>query len=366
MEGPVFGSVAPSVALSMAPSVVSSMAPFDFSLWLQNHPPTPLCASEDGVIRKTQSACIQLRQTLVNQYNDVQYVEVWDTESASSATNLLSVSNLNPDKAWAIVDPSPFCVMQVQLFIPGSKVCEFGKPYLLSPKALRYFKTKPLYKEVAVISYQTVHWHEEVPVRTVYLLFKNKLKTTFDHFFAIRRKEETLSKVAWLTAAQPAQAQKEALIEAILKELGVEMEPYWFTLHGKWVIQKKYNPVIDYYSTVRTRVFTLNLKRNKIHRILSQLRVSPTLSNVNIRDTMTLQVRNQSSLFSHIMLFKSSDLVPGNLHKFMQPVCHNVLCRLYNKPTLPMNPSVKLFSVSCYPMYDNLDEETLEEHNETK
>jgi len=310
---------------------------------------------QDAVVQKTQNVCIYLRQTLVNQYNDVQYEEAPYTEDT---VNLVSMSDLKADKTWAIVDPSPFCVSQVQHFVPGSKVFEFSRPYLLSPKAQKYFKTKPLYKEVTTIFYQTVHWNEEVPVRTVYLLFKNKLKSTYDHFTALRHKEDTPVKEVCATKMQPGEPQKQAgarlvgaLIEEIKKEFDLTVESHWLTLHGKWIIQKKYNPVIDYYSTVRTRVYTLNLTRNKIHHLLKQLNVFPSLSNVNIRNTMALQVRNQASSFSQVMLFHSSDFAPETPRKFMQPICHNVLCRLYNQPTLPVNSSVKVFHVTPYPMY---------------
>ena len=332
---------------------------FNLQTWLQSLPVASEAsqasqASQASVVCKTQNACIYLRQTLVNQYNDAQYEEA---KYAEDTANLVSVSELKADKTWAIVNPSAFCVFQVQLVVPGSKVFVFARPYLLSPKAQKYFKTQPLYKEVATISYQTVHQTDEVPVHTVYLLFKNKLKSTFDHFTALRHKNITETK-EFFGEQQPNHSQKqagtrpvEALLAAIEKEFNLKVEPHWFTLHGKWVIQKKYNPVIDYHSTVRTRVYTLNLTRSKIHHLLKQLQVFPSLSNVNIRDTVALQVRNQASSFSQVMLFHSSDLAPESPRKFMQPICHNVLCRLYNKPTLAMTSSVKLFQVTPYPMY---------------
>jgi len=329
---------------------------FNFHTWLQSLSEVPEVPEVPvaSVVRKTQNACIYLRQTLVNQYNDVQYEEAPYTEDTA---NLVLVSELKADKTWAIVNPSAFCVFQVQLVVPGSKVFEFARPYLLSPKAQKYFKIQPLYKEVTTISYQTIHQTDEVPVRTVYLLFKHKLKSTFDYFSALRSKND-------LDEQQPSKCQQQtdarsavALLEEIQKEFDLTVEPHWLTPHGKWVIRKKYNPVIDYHSTVRTRVYTLNLTRSKVHHLLKQLQVFPSLSNVNIRDTVALQVRKQSSPFSQVMLFHSSDLAPEAPRKFMLPICHNVLCRLYNKPTMSLSSSVIRFHVTPYPMYARSAEE---------
>ena len=287
------------------------------------------------------SEAIALKQTVVNNYNDVQYVEV-----PFGTDETITVAELNPEKTWAIAHPSDACVTQVQALVPGSEVRQFSVPFLLSPKALRYFVMNPVHTEAAVVSYQTAHWDEEVPIKTVYILFKRKGKTVFDHFVIRRNK-----------AVQP---QKEALIDQIQQVLGINVQSNWFFPKGRWVTVRGYNPVIDYYSTIRTKVYTLSIRQSKIKHLLNYLDVFPTLSDSNIKDTVALQVRKEKSPLSQIMLFTKQDFNHEKLRKFMHPICHNVLCRLYNKPVLQQSQAVQLFDVKPYPMYERIQEEKKE------
>jgi hypothetical protein len=199
---------------------------------------------------------------------DVQYVEV--LEGTSDCFPITHLTNRDP---WVVKAPSSNCVHVLKYQVPGCEVKVYNHVvYLMSPKALQYFPTHDMHRDVMLLTFH-MPGNEHC------------------HFLMTHLKNMNFWHLPWTTRGN--------LYELLQQAFGLTKR---LKKIGFWRIMRKHHKVIDLQTFIHFRLFHCSLTFEEIETLFAHCGVTEALQTTESVQTFGLE--NNSYLHSLMVVSK--------------------------------------------------------------